>query len=207
MKIKINNEISQNVQDIELGSISLANIIDLIRPIGSLYWSENNTNPSTIYPGTTWVQITDKFIVAAGSTYQAGSSYGAASHTHTSAAHTHTVNGHTHSTGNHTLTVAEMPSHMHEVMQRRNSPTPVSSYYNTNYTSGSAEYFMQQSAKSTNTGSTDNLFTSYTGSSGAHNHGNTGSTSLTTNSTTPGNTGSSSNIPPSIAMYCWKRTA
>lgn len=106
MKIKINNEVSQNVQDIELGSISLANIIDLIRPIGSLYWSENSTNPSTIYPGTTWVQITDKFIVAAGSTYKVGSSYGAASHTHTSAAHTHT-------TGNHILTVAEMPSHTH----------------------------------------------------------------------------------------------
>lgn len=69
MKIKINSEVSQNVQDIEFGSISLTNIIDLIRPVGSLYWSENNINPSTIYPGTTWVQITDTFIVAAGSTY------------------------------------------------------------------------------------------------------------------------------------------
>lgn len=142
MEIKVNNELTQKVEDIQLNNnISLANIIDLIRPIGSLYWSENNTNPSTIYPGTTWVQITDTFIVAAGSTYEAGSSYGAASHTHTSAAHTHTVNGHTHtsaahthtinghthtsaahthtvnghthSTGNHTLTVAEMPSHTH----------------------------------------------------------------------------------------------
>lgn len=157
-----------------------------------------------------------------------GKLLGAISHTHTSAAHTHTVAGHTHtsaahshtsaahshSTGNHTLTVAEMPSHMHEVMQRRNSPTPVSSYYNTNYTSGAAEYYMLQSAKSTNTGSTDNLFTSYTGGGGAHNHGNTGSTtpgntgsttpgatgstSLTTNSTTPGATGSSSNYQPTM---------
>lgn len=201
MKIKINNEVSQNVQDIELGSISLANIIDLIRPIGSLYWSENSTNPSTIYPGTTWVQITDKFIVAAGSTYKAGSSYGAASHTHTSAAHTHTVNGHTHTsaahthtTGNHTLTIAEMPSHTHDWR------------------------FSDVAARGNAIGanSDGNLrATTATGGGGAHNHGNTGSTtpdntgstSLTTNSTTPGNTGSSSNIPPSVAMYCWKRTA
>lgn len=207
MKIKVNDEISQNIADIELGSISLANIIDLIRPIGSLYWSEKNTNPSTIYPGTTWVQVTDTWIVAAGSTYAAGSSYGAASHTHTSAAHTHTVNGHTHTTGNHTLTVAEMPGHSHDVRQRSARPTPVSSFYNSNYSEGQAEYCLPASAKMVNTVSTDNLFTLSVGGSGAHNHGNTGSTSLTTNSTTPGNTGSSSNVPPSVAMYCWKRTA
>ena len=129
-----------------------------------------------------------------------GKLLGNKTHTHTSAAHTHTIAGHTHTTGNHTLTVAEMPSHMHEVMQRRNGPTPVSSYYNTNYTSGSAEYFLKNDAKGVNTGSTDNLFTSYTGSSGAHNHGNTGSTSLTTDSTTPGATGSNTNFQPTITL-------
>lgn len=129
-----------------------------------------------------------------------GKLLGNKTHTHTSAAHTHTIAGHTHTTGNHTLTVAEMPSHMHEVMQRRNGPTPVSSYYNTNYTSGSAGYFLKNDAKGVNTGSTDNLFTSYTGSSGAHNHGNTGSTSLTTDSTTPGATGSNTNFQPTITM-------
>lgn len=207
MKIKINNEVSQNVQDIELGSISLANIISLIRPVGSLYWSANNINPSTIYPGTTWEAVKDKFIVAAGTTYKAGISYGQATHTHTSAAHTHTVAEHTHTTGNHTLTVAEMPSHSHDVRQRSSGPTPVSSFYNNNYTESSAEYCLSPSAKMVNTGSTDNLFTLSVGGSGAHTHGNTGSTTLTTDSTTPGNTGSASNIPPSIAMYCWIRTA
>lgn len=206
MKIKINNEVSQNVQDIELGSISLANIIDLIRPIGSLYWSEKNTNPSTIYPGTTWVQITDTFIVAAGSTYKVGSSYGTASHTHTSAAHTHT-------TGNHTLTVAEMPSHTHSQNAHYHAGLSYGSpdgggntcVVSTTYDStGCIELGWSRS----NTGCPyDNVYTKYstatnnnTGGGGAHNHGNTGST-------TPGNTGSSSNIPPSVAMYCWKRTA
>lgn len=220
MKIKVNDEISQNIADIELGSISLANIIDLIRPVGSLYWSDKNTNPSTIYPGTTWIQITDTWIVAAGSTYTAGSSYGAASHTHTSAAHTHTVAGHTHTTGNHTLTVAEMPSHTHSQNAHYHaglsygSPDGggntcvVSTTYNG---TGCIELGWSRSS----TGQPyDNVYTKYstatnnnTGGGQAHNHGNTGSTSLTTNSTTPGNTGSSSNIPPSVAMYCWKRTA
>ena len=213
MEIKVNNELTQKVEDIQLNNnISLVNIIDLIRPIGSLYWSENNTNPSTIYPGTTWVQITDKFIVAAGSTYKAGSSYGAASHTHTSAAHTHTVNGHTHtsaahshSTGNHTLTIAEMPSHTH--WTREIAPGLYAGWGNK-----SQDGWITQSLKASNGGTWE---TAATGGGGAHNHGNTGSTtpgatgstSLTTNSTTPGNTGSSSNIPPSVAMYCWKRTA
>ena len=175
MEIKVNNELTQKVEDIQLNNnISLVNIIDLIRPIGSLYWSENNTNPSTIYPGTTWVQITDKFIVAAGSTYKAGSSYGAASHTHTSAAHTHTVNGHTHSTGNHTLTIAEMPSHDHAAR-----------YGSTIDGDGTGYRF-------TNTNGTNRAIIENEGGGQAHNHGDTGS---------------SSNMPPYLIVFMWKRTA
>ena len=183
MEIKVNNELTQKVEDIQLdNNISFANIIDLIRPIGSLYWSEKNTNPSTIYPGTTWVQITDTFIVAAGSTYQSGSSYGAASHTHTSAAHTHT-------TGNHTLTVDEMPSHYHGL----------NTVINGTNVGDSAPYRIQTDKYQWGGTGVYNG-TDRTGGSQPHNHGDTGST-------TPGNTGSSSNIPPSVAMYCWKRTA
>ena len=190
MEIKVNNELTQKVEDIQLNNnISLVNIIDLIRPIGSLYWSENNTNPSTIYPGTTWVQITDTFIVAAGSTYEAGNSYGAASHTHTSAAHTHT-------TGNHTLTVDEIPTHEHKMMyngQQLNSSLASSGWY-------SGYRIQMESLGSQFMYDQPYWYTGNVGGNQAHNHGDTGST-------TPGNTGSSSNIPPSIAMYCWKRTA
>lgn len=49
------------------------------------------------------------------------------------------------------------------------------------------------------------ITTSYTGGGGAHNHGNTGSTNLTTNSTTPGDTGSSSHIPSYLATNIWQR--
>ena len=54
--------------------------------------SINDANPSTFIGGT-WERIKDRFLLAAGDTYAAGSTGGEASHT---------------------LTVNEMPSHIHE---------------------------------------------------------------------------------------------
>lgn len=47
-------------------------IFDAIYPVGSLYMSMNDVNPSLLFGGT-WVQIEDRFLLAAGSTYSAGS--------------------------------------------------------------------------------------------------------------------------------------
>lgn len=66
---------------------------DDIYPVGSIYISVNNVNPSTLFGGT-WSQIKDKFLLAAGSTYSNGSTGGEATHT---------------------LTVNEMPNHNHYV--------------------------------------------------------------------------------------------
>ena len=57
-----------------------------IYPVGSIYMSVNNTNPSTFFGGT-WEQIQDKFLLASGSTYSAGTTGGSAnavvvSHSH-----------------------------------------------------------------------------------------------------------------------------
>lgn len=79
-------------------SVADSHIADLIYPIGSIYMSSVNTSPATLFGGT-WVQLKDRFMVAAGTTYPAGSTGGAATHTHT--------------TANHTLTVSEMPAHSH----------------------------------------------------------------------------------------------
>lgn len=196
MKIKINNEISQNINDIDLGGgVLLSNLISNIllqaHPIGSYYWSDSPTNPAILFGGT-WTQIKDKFVIAVGDNHTVNTSYGSntknLAHTHTSAAHTHT-------TGNHTLTIAEMPNHTHTI----NRPV----WYNSEgTTSDGAIYgtFASTTHLVTNTGSI-----LHTGGSGAHNHGNTGST-------TPGATGSSlsSNFdvtPACVAAYCWKRTA
>lgn len=61
-------------------------------PVGSLYWTSVNENPATTFGGGTWVQIKDKFILAAGNTYSNGATGGAA-----------TV----------TLTTSQIPSHRH----------------------------------------------------------------------------------------------
>ena len=66
-------------------------LLNLVYPVGSIYWSSNNTNPGTLFGGT-WTQIKDRFILAAGDYYSNGATGGAA-----------TV----------TLTVSNMPSHSH----------------------------------------------------------------------------------------------
>ncbi|WP_288621131.1 hypothetical protein [uncultured Treponema sp.] len=61
-------------------------------PVGSLYWTSKNENPAVTFGGGTWKQITDKFVLAAGSTYKAESTGGAP-----------TVQ----------LTIANLPAHNH----------------------------------------------------------------------------------------------
>lgn len=55
-------------------------IVDRVYPVGSIYMSVNSTSPETLFGGT-WQQISDTFLLAAGSTYTAGSTGGEAEHT------------------------------------------------------------------------------------------------------------------------------
>ena len=66
-------------------------INDKLYPVGSIYLSVNDTNPGTFIGGT-WERIKDRFLLAAGDSYAAGSTGGEAQHT---------------------LTVDEMPEHSH----------------------------------------------------------------------------------------------
>lgn len=122
---------------------SSAKIRDFIYPVGSIYLSVNNVNPSTIFGGT-WEQIQDTFLLAAGSTYTAGDTGGNIEHTHT--------------TGDHTLTVTEMPRHNHGV------------YYRANYGSGSLWGIDPGTLGTSNNGE---KAIQYVGGNQAHNHGNT----------------------------------
>lgn len=75
-------------------------------PIGSIYISVNNTNPSALFGGE-WEQINDRFLLAAGSTYAAGTTGGEATHqlttsempSHNHAASTESAGAHTHTIG------------------------------------------------------------------------------------------------------------
>lgn len=107
-------------------------------PIGYIYLSVSNVNPSTYFGGT-WEQIKDVFLLSAGTTYAAGSTggtstvtlttsqipshtHGLNNHTHSVGAHSHGLNNHTHTysksattSGSTTLTVDQIPSHSHSI--------------------------------------------------------------------------------------------
>lgn len=68
----------QNSESVE---VSGKTIVDMIYPVGSIYLSVNNTDPSTLFGGT-WVQIKDQFLLSAGDTYAGGSTGGDATHKH-----------------------------------------------------------------------------------------------------------------------------
>ena len=76
-------------------SIDKTWLLDAFYPVGSIYQSVNSTSPATLFGGGTWERIEDKFLLAAGGTYAAGSTGGEAEHK---------------------LTVEEMPSHHHTVV-------------------------------------------------------------------------------------------
>nr|DAG35853.1 MAG TPA: baseplate protein [Caudoviricetes sp.] len=82
-------------------------------PVGSLYWTSKNENPAITFGGGTWKQITDIFVLAAGSKYKVGNTGGAEtvtlttenmpSHSHTfTPSGTITMNAHSHGLNNHT---------------------------------------------------------------------------------------------------------
>lgn len=77
------------ILDLYEGGLSISDIY----PVGSIYMSVNNTNPSTLFGGT-WEQLKDRFLLGAGDTYTAGNTGGEATHT---------------------LTINEMPSHNHSI--------------------------------------------------------------------------------------------
>lgn len=52
-----------------------------IYPIGSIYISVNDVNPSTLFGGT-WEKIKDRFLLGSGDTYTTGDMGGEATHTH-----------------------------------------------------------------------------------------------------------------------------
>lgn len=95
----ITDDISEEENPDSDSSISITKVIDIIYPVGSIYISANTVNPSTFLGGT-WEQIKDRFLLAAGDSYAAGTTGGEATHTLTvdeMPSHTHIQNSHNHS--------------------------------------------------------------------------------------------------------------
>ena len=143
-----NNEINEN--EIYFTPSTNSEIIDLIYPVGSIYMSVNNVSPGTFLPGTTWEQIQDKFLLAAGTTYAGGRDGGHASVDYTPQG----------SVNSHTLTLNEIPSHRHQE--------------NTNNFAWKANSSILQKGTSWNASTSQTLYTGYAGGGKGHTHGFTG---------------------------------
>lgn len=213
-----------NYQSAHAGAIhdqyaTRAALIDLIYPVGSIYISVNSTSPATFFGGT-WQAIENTFLVAAGSSYTAGGTGGAASHTHT-LNHTHTY-AHTHTTpatttGGTAITVAQMPAHKHNYRHYVSTEcgyVPANSRANSIVVRSDVNGISNTGGTFTDrTGTVEyngNLLYN-TGGGQAHTHGqiatttNSQSTSTTSDASTA-TTSSTSNLPPYLAVYMWKRT-
>ena len=97
-------------------SNELSNFLNKIYPVGSIYISTANTNPSTFLGGT-WENYADGRVLKGIKSGTAGATGGSSSVTLSTAnlpAHTHTYDKANANTGSHTLTIAEMPSHTHK---------------------------------------------------------------------------------------------
>ena len=141
--------------DGELGPKFAAAIADVIYPVGSLFFSIDNTNPGSRMDGTAWRQVAEgKFIAGVGT----GTDKNGATHT-TTAEDTDTVGEY-----KHTLTEAELPEHRH-LGGAADRGTSIFAH--------GAEPLATRTTHSIDTGSTDGDhvgYTTYTGAGTAHNN-------------------------------------
>lgn len=77
----------------DVSGYSISELMQMAHPVGSIYQSTMDTSPQMLFGGT-WERLKDRFLLAAGDTYEAGAIGGEATHT---------------------LTVDEMPAHQHNI--------------------------------------------------------------------------------------------
>ncbi|CDF12308.1 uncharacterized protein BN778_01332 [Mycoplasma sp. CAG:776] len=178
-------------------SISSSNTnFDEIYPIGSIYMSVNNTNPSTLFGGT-WEQITGYYLYAGNTNETGGSNItGAASG----------------ETGATALTVNQIPSHTHYIPSLSGSTTSNGDHIHNigaDFDGGAASARYTVHSK----GPTGAGYLKPTSQAGAHTH------SITTNANNTGASGNNASHthslnnhthtinPPFYSLFVFKRIA
>ena len=178
-------------------------LLNLVYPVGSIYWSSNDTDPGTLFGGT-WQQIKDRFVLAAGDSYSVNATGGEKAHT---------------------LAKEEMPSHDHSFTPSGSVSSSFSGNTGTvNVSGGNHRHYIptprDNGDESTFSMSTNNKpyllnnsYTDYSGNlsmSGSFTPSGSVSSTFTGTSGTTGSRGSGTahnNMPPYIVKYCWERIA
>lgn len=152
-------------------------LLSQVYPVGSIYMSVTAIDPAILFGGV-WEQIQDRFLLACGSSFSAGSSGGEASHV---------------------LSIEEMPGHSHSATAWTDSQGD----HNHNMTlnrycgDGSVTSYAGWGADRVQAAAATN----YTSTEGAHAH----NVEVSIGST--GGNIAHNNMPPYLAVYIWKRTA
>lgn len=163
---------------------------DSIYPIGSIYMTTVNVNPTSLFGGA-WEQIEDKFLLSSGNKYQAGSTGGSETHTH-NYSHTHQVpgQGHSHGLGSGW---AYISLYAKQVFCRKRSG--LGTWWDTYQMTGS-------SYGVSGTGSSNTTATELGGSTDWTTPGE-----VTTSSQNTSTTSEAQSLPPYLVVYMWRRTA
>ncbi len=202
-------------------SRALGDLIDIIHPIGKIFFTDDPRNPSEYYPGTTWVAWGSGRVPVGVDVND--SDFNVPNKTSGAKSHTYTPSGSNSggAVGNHTLTVAEMPSHNHGTVTltgkayfRRYGTADVGTNilldatgkmtYGTEYWGNHS--IINSGGQTALNAQRDVLDMDAThqheanGGGQAHNHPFTQPTFTGTAST-------QSHVQPSITCYMWKRTA
>lgn len=188
-----------NAPSIRAVNEAISNKWETIYPIGSIFMCVNDINPSEVFGGT-WVQIKDRFILAAGDTHINGETGGQEYVYYTPSA----------TIGDHALLSNELPRHTHEIDKSNVvaiSPIQGDTIYTNesgkiNVQSGSSGYALATNS-SVNYLDLDGNFivsgeygdSNLGGYAKAHGHSYTGTTATITT------------MPPYLAVKIWQRTA
>lgn len=134
-----------------------SSIVDAIYPVGSIYMSVNSTSPATLFGGT-WEQIKGRFLLGTGTPDNNSNTYYGSDLTYNGQTKYNETVGSTGGESRHTLSVAEMPSHTHEIQGGGVKLSLVS---------GNTGYYRLQFATG---GGVQQMLNLNTGGDGAHNN-------------------------------------
>ena len=184
IKSGTSNELLYNDEEIFLKK----DLLDFVHPVGSIYWSSNDTDPAILFGGT-WVRIKDKFLWAMGDSDTLNSTGGEKTHT---------------------LTIDEMPSHNHIFRGIKNTVNVSGGNHRHGFPNDNlrplTRYGEERWTGDGNYKAGSIYETEYSGNlsmSGEFTpNGNIDNTGGINGITQPHN-----NMPPYIVKYCWERIA
>ena len=196
-------------------------------PVDCIHLTMTTTNPSTLWPGTTWTRFAEGTLLGSiGTTAPFNGAPGArigsnnaiaVSHTHTTPNHTHTVSGTAASGGAHTHTVSGTAvsggAHTHTASTGSAGAHTHSLKYASNATAGTARNVPtangNQSSGFGMSSEGAHTHTVSVASGGAHTHtvSGTAASGGGSNTGSTGSSGTNANIPLTTLVYMWRRTA